>query len=72
MIDITNDILLTPDAIGVNFATPSGHRKCYMQITVKMPGAEDHIIAQSQDEIYILRLQSRITITLLPSRDGNQ
>jgi len=68
---------------------PSGHRECYMQITVTMPGAEDHIIVQSQDEIYvmidyltnvtlansdneILRLQSRITITLLPSRDGNR
>jgi hypothetical protein len=72
-----------------NSATPSGHRECIMQITVTMAGAEDHIIVQSQDEIYvmigyftnitlansndeILRLQSRITITLLPSRDGNR
>ena len=52
-----------------------------------MPGAEDHIIVQSQDEIYvmidyftnvtlanfcdeILRLEPRIAITMLPSRDG--
>jgi hypothetical protein len=54
-----------------------------------MPEAEDHMIVQSQDEIYvmidyftnttlpnsddeILRLQSPVTITLLPSRDGNR
>jgi len=59
-----------------------------MQITFTMPGAEDHIIVERQDEIYvmidyftnstlancedvILRLNSRITIGLLPSRDGN-
>ena len=88
VIDITNDIPSTPDAIGVNSATRSGHRECYMQITLTMPGAEDHIIVQSQDEIYmmidyftnvtlansdeILRLQSRLMITLLPSLDGNR
>jgi hypothetical protein len=60
-----------------------------MQITLTMPEAEDHMIVQSQDEIYvmidyftnttlpnsddeILRLQSPVTITLLPSRDGNR
>jgi len=54
-----------------------------------MLGMEDHIIVQSEDEIYViidyftnvtlatsndesLRLQPRITITLLPSRDGNR
>jgi hypothetical protein len=89
VIDITNDIPSTPDAIGINSATPTGHRECYMQITVTIPGAEDHIIVQSQEEIYvmidcfanvtlansddeILRLQSRITIIQLPSRDGNR
>jgi len=89
MIDITNDILSMPDAIGVNSATPSGHHECYMQITVTTPGAENHIIVQSQDEIYvmidnlpnvtlansddeIIRLQSHIPITLIPSSDGNR
>jgi hypothetical protein len=68
---------------------PSGHREGYTQITVTMPGAEDYIIVQTQDEVYvmidyftnvtrananneILRLQSRITITLRQSCDGNR
>jgi len=33
---------------------PSGHRECYRQIPVTMPGAEDHINVQSQDEIYVM------------------
>jgi len=32
---------------------PSGHRKCYMRITVTMPGAEAHIV-RSQDGIYVM------------------
>jgi len=54
VIDITNDIPSTPDALGINSATPSGHRECYMQITLTMPGAESHIIVQSQDKIYVM------------------
>ena len=87
----------------------SGLRKCYMQITVPMPGAEAHIVVHSQDEIHViinfskyypgkfrrsslprlnftkpklnritcgiterLRLQSRITITLLLNHDHNR
>jgi len=45
---------LTPDAIGVNCATPSGHRDCYMLITVTMPGGEAHSIVQSQDGIHVM------------------
>jgi len=33
---------------------PSGHRECYMRITVTMPGAEAHIIVRSQDEIHVM------------------
>jgi hypothetical protein len=33
---------------------PSGHRKCYMQITVTMPGADAHIVVQSQGAIYVM------------------
>ena len=32
----------------------SGHRECYMQITGMMPGAEAHIVVQSQDEIHVM------------------
>jgi hypothetical protein len=91
---------------------PSGHRECYMQFTVPMPGAEADIFVQSQDEIHVMivflilpwaipmmvytknqlyktkatrnyvskhkllpipiRLQSRITITLVLNHDGNR
>jgi len=30
----------------------SGHCKCYMRITVTIPGAETHIIVRSQDAIH--------------------
>jgi len=33
---------------------PSGHRECYMQISVTMPGAEAHIVVQSQAEIDVM------------------
>ena len=68
MIDITNYILSTPDAIGIISATPSGHQECYMQITVTMPGAEDHIIVQSQDDIYVM-IAYFIKVTLANSDD---
>ena len=54
LIDITNDIPSTPDTVDVNSATPSGHCECYVQITVMMPGAEDHIIVQSQGDNYLM------------------
>jgi hypothetical protein len=33
---------------------PSGHRERYMRITVTMPGAEAHIIVESQDKIHVM------------------
>jgi hypothetical protein len=33
---------------------PSGHRECYTQFTVTMPGAEAHIVVQSQDETHVM------------------
>jgi hypothetical protein len=33
---------------------PSGHRECYILLTVTMPGAEAHIVVQSQDEIDVM------------------
>jgi hypothetical protein len=47
---------------------PSGHRECYMQITVTMPGAKDHLISQSQDEIYVM-IDYFTNVTLANSDD---
>jgi hypothetical protein len=32
----------------------SGHRECYMRITVMIPGAEAHILVKSQNEIQVM------------------
>jgi len=33
---------------------PSCYSECYKQFTVTMPGAEAHIVVQSQDEIHVM------------------
>jgi hypothetical protein len=43
-------------------------RECYMQIIVAMPGVEDHIIVQSQDEIYVM-IDYFTNVTLANSDD---
>jgi len=48
---------------------PSGHRECYMRITVTTPGARAHITVQSQDEIHVM-IDFFPYITLANSNDG--
>jgi len=48
---------------------PSGHRKCYMQFTVTMPGAEAHIVVQRQNEILVM-IDYFTDVNLTNSDDG--
>jgi len=47
----------------------SGHRECYMRITVTIPGAEAHIFVQSQNEIHVM-IDYFTNVTLANSDDG--
>lgn len=48
---------------------PSGHHESYTEITVTMPGADDHIIVQSQDVFYVV-IDYFTNVTLPRSDDG--
>ena len=48
---------------------PSGHCKCYMRITVTMPGVEAHTIVRSQDGIHVM-IDYFTDFTLANSGDG--
>jgi len=48
---------------------PSGHRECYLQITVTMPGVEAHSIVRSQDGIHVM-IDYFTDFTLANSDDG--